>query len=186
LHLSNCWSPVIMKSDLILENKGYRLKTHVPKTARKIILAVAILVCIFVVTGAVYVYLADQPTTKHSPAMAAASDQGSSVLASPVTPGPDAPEGVAIQSVTSPVVAGSNSSMDVETNAGSICTILVTYNGIQSTDSGLVSKTADEYGSASWAWTVGSSVPIGNWPIRVTCTYHGRSGVALGSIQVTK
>jgi hypothetical protein len=88
--------------------------------------------------------------------------------------------------VTSPIAAGSNSSITVRTNAGSTCAVTVSYNGAPSTDSGLTPKTADAYGNVTWTWTVNSSVPAGSWPVKVTCTYHGRSGVVISNFQVTK
>ena len=101
-------------------------------------------------------------------------------------PGSNSPEGVAIESLTSPVNAGSNASASVITNAGSMCAIEVNYDGVQSSDSGLTSKLANSYGNVVWSWTVGNSVPIGNWPVKITCTYNGRSAVVDGSIQITK
>ncbi len=77
-----------------------------------------------------------------------------------------------------------NASIIIRTNAGSKCVIAVVYDKTASSDSGLGSKTADEYGIASWTWTVESSVPIGKWPVKVTCVYNGRSAVVQGNLQV--
>lgn len=144
------------------------------------------LIVLAVAAGIVYVLVTDsnvKPAPTHSKPAATQQESG---LPKPVAPAPNAQEGVSIESLTSPVSAGSNVSLIATTNAGSKCAITVTYNGVQSTDSGLIAKTADAYGSVSWSWTVGSSVPVGNWPISVTCAYHGRSGVMADSLQVTK
>jgi len=163
------------------------LKTGAAKTIRKIVIAVIVLAVLFVIAGVAYVLIADQSAPKPAAKPAHAStDTQPSALPKPVQPGPNAQEGVAIEAVTTPVAAGANSSVAISTNAGSTCTITVTYSGVPSTDSGLAPKTADPYGNVTWAWTVGSTVPVGTWPIKVTCVYHGRTGVVLDDLQVTK
>jgi hypothetical protein len=88
--------------------------------------------------------------------------------------------------LTSPEAPGDNVSMSVKTVPTSTCTIRVEYNKIPSTDSGLVAKTADEFGIVSWTWTVGEDVPLGTWPAKVTCVYNGRSAVVQGDLQVAE
>ena len=154
------------------------------KTLRKTLIATLVLLFIIVVGGMIYVLISDR---NNKPVIA--NRQENTQQPSPIKPIPpsaNSPEGVAIESLISPVVAGSNSSISINTNAGSNCDISVAYNGIKSTDSGLVAKMADAYGNVTWAWTVGDTVPVGNWPIQVTCFYHGRSGVVDGSLQVIK
>jgi hypothetical protein len=158
---------------------------HIPKAVRNTTYAVAIIIFIFIAGGLIYVYITDR-TTKFLPITESQNNVESSSLPKPTQPGPNDPEGVAVESVTSPVNAGSNASASALTNAGSKCTIIVSYNGIQSNDSGLTSKVANPYGSVTWAWTVGNSVPIGTWPIKITCIFNGRSGVADTSLQVVK
>lgn len=156
---------------------------HIPKTVRNTVIAIAIIILIFVVGGLVYVYYTDR-TIKHFSVPASNSNVESSSLPKPSSPGPNDPEGVALESVTSPVNAGSNASVSVLTNAGSKCTIAVSYDGIESKDSGLTSKVANAYGSVTWGWTVGNSTPAGTWPISITCVFNGRAGVFDTSLQV--
>jgi hypothetical protein len=139
-----------------------------------------------VAAGVAYVYISGRSETKNQASEAPATTQDSSPLPKPVPPGPNAPEGVAVAALTSPVKIGSNASLTVLTNAGSKCSLTVTYNGTLSTDSGLVPKTADAYGNVSWTWTITSSVPAGSWPIKVTCVYNGRSAVVQADQVVTK
>ncbi len=103
----------------------------------------------------------------------------------PVQPQPDAPVGVSVQSITSPIAPGSNASVTIRTNAGAKCTISVMYNNVASKDSGLVPKTADEYGMVTWAWTVGPSVPLGKWPVKASCANAKNSGVVDQDLVVT-
>jgi hypothetical protein len=99
-------------------------------------------------------------------------------------PGANAQEGVEVQSLVSPVIPGSNTSITVRALPYSTCTISFIYNNITSKDSGLVNKTADDFGMVSWSWTVGESVPIGNWPAKVICTWKGRTAVVSGHLEV--
>ncbi len=157
---------------------------HIPKTLQNTSIAVAIILIIFVAGEIIYVYLTDR-SIKHI-ASTQTKNTTSTPIPQPVKPASNAPEGVAIDTITSPIAAGSNASIGVLTNAGSVCDINVTYNGIQSSDSGLTSKKADAYGNVMWSWTVESSVPVGSWPIKITCVYNSRSAVYSTNIQVTK
>lgn len=162
------------------------MRIRIPRIVRRTIVSVIVLIVLAVAAGIVYVLVTDS-NVKPAPARSKpAATRQESALPKPVAPAPNAQEGVSIESLTSPVSAGSNVSLIATTDAGSKCTITVTYNGVQSTDSGLIAKTADAYGGVSWSWTVGTSVPVGNWPVSVNCVYHGRSGVMAGSLQVTK
>lgn len=162
------------------------MKVRIPRVIRRTIISVVVLVILFLAAGVAYVLIADG-NVSHPPAATPkkSADQEPS-LPKPVAPAANAQEGVSVETVTSPVAAGSNAAITVSTNAGSKCSITVTYNGVKSTDSGLAPKTADAYGTVNWTWTVGGSVPAGNWPIEVTCVYNGRSGVSASSLQVTK
>lgn len=85
--------------------------------------------------------------------------------------------GVSSQTFTDKVVIGKNASISIKTNPLAACSIRVEYNKEASTDSGLVPKKADEYGVASWGWTVETSRPVGKWPVTVTCANAKNSGV---------
>ena len=98
----------------------------------------------------------------------------------------DASIGVSVQSITSPVVPGSNASIMVKTNPEANCTIVVMYDKTPSKDSGLVQKKADEYGLVEWTWTVESTAPLGNWPIKVTCANKKNTAVVQNDLRVVK
>lgn len=103
-----------------------------------------------------------------------------------VTPAENVPQGVSIQTLTTPVAPGSNASVIIKTNPASTCTIKVEYNKIASKDSGLSSKVSDEFGTLTWAWTVESTVPEGKWPVTVTCIRGKLSAVVVGDLVVTR
>ena len=94
--------------------------------------------------------------------------------------------GVSVQTITSPVTPGSNASIMVKTNPDANCSISVIYDKTASKDSGLVAKKADEYGLVEWAWTVESTTPLGNWPVKVTCANKKNSAVVQNDLRVVK
>lgn len=138
---------------------------------------------LFVVGATSYILIADRSVKPPPKAKPTISNQPREIK--PVAPAANAAEGVAIESLLSPVAAGQNTTMEILTNAGSTCTITAVYNKTPSHDSGLSPKTADAYGLVSWTWTVDRTAPAGSWPVTVTCVYHSRSGVYIGQLQVT-
>jgi len=103
----------------------------------------------------------------------------------PVRQDPNANVGVAIQMLTSPVTPGDNASVTVRTNQRANCNITVTYNDVKSTDSGLMAKTADDFGMASWSWKVEPSAPAGTWPVDITCATKKKSGMVRGDLTIS-
>ena len=176
--------PGIIKLEIKLKyQKGCCLK-RIPRTLRRTIITMVALLLLFIISGVAYVLISDRENAKSAPATVPPAEV--LPLPKPTPPGINAPEGAAVETLTSPVSAGSNSSITIATNAGSACTISVSYNNVPSTDSGLAPKTADVYGNVNWTWTVDSSAPVGTWPVKVTCVYHGRSGVVIGNLEVAK
>ena len=94
--------------------------------------------------------------------------------------------GAVVQNITSPVVPGSNASIMVRTNPDANCAISVIYDKTPSRDSGLGEKKADEYGIVEWTWTVEGSVPLGKWPVEVTCANKKNSAVVENALHVVK
>jgi hypothetical protein len=142
------------------------------------------MVVIFLVAGVIYVYYTGQQ--QPAPAKPAAKTETNPTgLPKPQQPAANAQEGVALESFNAPVKAGENTSLQIRTNPTSTCTIVVTYNGAVSHDSGLADKKADPYGFVTWTWTIPTTVPPGTYPAKVTCFYNGRSGVAVENFVVT-
>lgn len=101
-------------------------------------------------------------------------------------PDPNAPVGVATQMLTSPIAPGSVASLSIRTNPGANCVVSVIYDKTPSKDAGLAPKTADDFGSVSWTWTVDSLVPIGKWPVSVNCSNNKNSGVLTLELVVSR
>ena len=84
---------------------------------------------------------------------------------------------VTLIAVTSPVGHGNAASISVKTAPGSACTITVTYKSGPSRAKGLTPKAADAHGMVRWTWIVGTRTTPGKWPIDVTCSAGGKSGI---------
>lgn len=151
--------------------------------ARKIFLSVLILLFLFIVAGSAYAWYVGQQTDVSS-AIAEPVEAPTAPTITPRTPAPDAKVGVSVQMITSPLTPGSNASITVRTNAAAKCTISVVYNNVASTDSGLGPKVADEYGMLSWTWTVEQTVPVGKYPVKVTCANEKNSGVVQADLVI--
>ncbi len=110
----------------------------------------------------------------------------------PHKPAANANEGVSVEAITSPVSRGSEADVAIHTNPTSTCNIQVFYNyDIEkkqkpSTEPGLEDKVADDYGDATWTWTVTPMDTLGLGKVIVTCTYNKSMGVVQADLQVTK
>ncbi|HEX5394883.1 MAG TPA: hypothetical protein VFW52_00800 [Candidatus Saccharimonadales bacterium] len=158
-------------------------RRNILKTVRNVVLSIIMLLLLFAAAGVAYVRFVGNNSKQAS---IAKTTPPPSQLSLPAAhkPDPKAPVGVALQSLYSPVKAGQNTSISVKTTPQAKCTIKVTYDGKPSTDSGLAPKFADNYGSATWSWTVEKSVPKGKWPVAVTCVYNKHSGFLQKDLQV--
>lgn len=156
------------------------------KTIRNSLISVLVIVVLFLAAGTIYTLLASQDgstTTKKAPRTSAQSDASPDIK--PPKPAANASVGIALNSLTSPVQAGENATMSIQTTAGATCSISVVYNDVPSRDSGLAAKKADDYGVVTWSWTVGKMTPVGQWPIQTNCARNGKSAVFKTIQQVT-
>jgi hypothetical protein len=104
----------------------------------------------------------------------------------PTKPSPTGKVGVSVQTISSPIAPGENASITVRTNADANCTIKVEYNKVAAKDSGLMPQKANEFGMATWSWTVPMTAPVGKWPVTVACANLKNSGVVIGDLEVSK
>jgi len=147
----------------------------VPKALIFAVLGSIVLAVILVGAGVAYVYFGSSGD-ENIPLAEETDRYYNEPVLSTEEPAPDANVGVSMQSLTTPVVPGSNATFTVRTLRGAECDVVVEYDDIESQDSGLISKTADEYGLASWTWTVEEWVPEGEWPVEATCRWNEQSG----------
>lgn len=159
-------------------------KTRVLKSLRNIAISMVILLLVVVGGGVAYTWYVGQDTTDDTTMIAAPIAPTPPAVIKPTKPAADAKQSAAVQILTSPVAPGSNASITVKTNAESDCTIVVEYNEVPSTDSGLAPKSADEFGIVSWTWTVEEATPLGTWPVDVTCAFNEQSAMVRGNLVV--
>ncbi|MGH7156850.1 MAG: hypothetical protein ACREGG_01945 [Candidatus Saccharimonadales bacterium] len=157
-----------------------------PRTVRKTLISSLMLLVLIVIGATAYTYYTDRKAPSTAPAKALAAYKPPS-LPKPSTPAPNIAEGAAVEAIDSPVSAGQNTSLTIQTNRGSTCTISVVYGNVTSKDSGLTPKKTDDYGIITWSWTVGKTAAVGTWPIKVLCTYtNGKTALVEANLQVTK
>lgn len=159
------------------------MKQRIVRLLRNVAISASVMLIMAVVIGVGYVWYSGQQTPALSQTETAPV-KAPLVPPTHVKPAANAPESIAIQSLTSPVLAGTNASLAIKTNPGSQCISKVTYGSETSHDSGLGPKTADDYGVVTWVWTVEATVPKGTWPIGVTCSSGKKSAAAQASLQV--
>lgn len=169
--------------------KSYdKLPQHVQKrdqrrqSLRRSVTIGLVLLVFAVVGGIVYTWYTGQQKTaliKQAPP----ARTGGTNFKPPKVPS-NAKIGVSIQSSMLQVKPGENASVTVRTNPEAICTVSVKYNKVPASDSGLIQKTADEFGVADWSWTVPVGTPKGKWPVDVTCKNKVYSAVVSGELIV--
>jgi hypothetical protein len=155
------------------------------RALRNIIISAFVLVVLFGAAGAAYVLLMGGKESDAKTEQPVAPPPAPA-FPTPRKPNPKDPESAGLEVLTSPVKPGENSSITVQTQPTSNCTISVAYNNVPTKDSGLVPKTADAYGNVTWSWTVDPAAPEGTWPVKVTCVFSGKSAVVIGNLQVSK
>lgn len=159
---------------------------RIVKTALKITASAVILLVVVVGGGVGYTWYAGQQSDENNQAFAEPATPSKKLPAEPVKIADDAKVGATVQSVTSPVTPGSNASIMVKTNPLVNCTISVVYDKTPSKDSGLKDKKADTYGLVEWTWTVESTVPLGSWPVKVTCANKKNSAMVQNDLKVVR
>ena len=91
---------------------------------------------------------------------------------------------ISLVSLSSPVVASRDASIQIQTSAGAKCSITVIYKSGPSKAKGLSPQTADGRGRVGWRWRVGSNTTPGRWPIVVRCERGGDKGELRTSFEV--
>lgn len=153
---------------------------------RNVAISFAALLVVVAGCGVAYAWYSGEQADKNLQSQAQSASAPIQPKAEPVKVSQTGSIGVSVQMLTSPVTPGSNASIMIRTNPQATCSITVVYDKVPSKDSGLVQKKSDEYGVAEWAWTVEPSVPLGTWPVTVTCANQKNSAVVRGDLEVVK
>ena len=159
------------------------IKRRIVRFARNVSIGIGVLLLVFLAAGVAYTWYMGKNNVAVEEEPLVSVDTNLPLIV-PSIPAADATIGVSVQMLTSPIAPGSNATIAIKTNAKASCKITVFYNNIASTDSGLYEKIADEYGVASWTWTVEPSAPVGKWPVTVTCANEAKSAVVIGDLVI--
>jgi hypothetical protein len=164
------------------------MKTRIVRWIRTVVIGAAVLLIVIVGGGVAYTWYMGEHST---PAPVAAAEPTDKVTVQAVPqryqPAPNAKVGASVQSLSSPATPGEDVSMTVKTNPGATCTIKVMYDKQPSRDARLAEPvTADEYGVVRWEWTIESSVPLGKWPVDVTCAIDKQSAMVRGDLVIKR
>lgn len=159
----------------------------VGKVIRNIFISMGVLLVLFVGGGVAYTWYVGQDETENTAAIAKPVE---ATISAPqrahIKPAANAPVSASVQMITSPVMPGENASLTVKSTPEAKCTILVEYDDVKSTDSGLIPKVTDEFGVQSWTWTVEESAPLGTWPVVVECLYNKKTAVVAADLVVSR
>jgi len=167
-------------------NGGYatakgRARIRRRRTFRTIMTTVLVLALLFMGAGLAYAWYTSR---QNNVVITEAPKPVPKKTSTPPKVADNTPVGVSVTILTSPIKAGSNASITIKTKPLAACSIKVEYDKKPSTDGGLVPKSADEYGVATWAWTVESGRPAGKWPVDITCARDGKSGYVRGDLVI--
>lgn len=105
-------------------------------------------------------------------------------MITPTKQADNAPVGVSMQSISSPIKQGDVAQITTRSSPGASCTIAVSLNKQKYSDSSLVKKAVDEYGMATWSWPTSTFTPTGKWAVEVSCAKGEKSGVYVGELIV--
>ncbi len=152
------------------------------KSAQRTVTSVLILAVLAVGAGMAYTWYTGQQQS--ALANQPAPVRTTRAIIKPQKVPSDARVGASVQTITPEVKPGENASVSIRTNPEAECSILVKYGTITAADSGLVTKMADEFGVASWSWTVAANAPTGVWPADVTCKNKKHSAMVRAEFNV--
>lgn len=145
-------------------------------------ITIGVLVLLAIIAGVAYIWYMGQ--TQPLPQTALPETKPRAIVKETKKEPVLGPVGVSSQTFTDQVKQGGNASVTIRTRAEAACSITVTYDDKKSTDTGLLPKTADEFGVAQWTWTVESGRPVGKWPVEITCGLGEESGYLKLDLQV--
>jgi zona occludens toxin (predicted ATPase) len=147
---------------------------------RNILIGSLVLLIILVAAGIIYTWYMGQNTTAYSQDVSASEQDKYTEIKHVVNNDPNQMVGVALGSLSQTVAPGSQASVNVRTTPGADCKISVDYNKdtiktmnmkvAPMSDPGLINKKADDWGTASWNWTVPADATLGKWYAKVICS----------------
>lgn len=137
--------------------------------AKNITIAVLLIVLIMIVAAVVYVWYSGLNPAEQAAIKPVDTESIAPKIKTHLTD-PNAPVGIVQQTFVGTVVPPANAFISIKTNTSAACQIQVTYhNNTKSNDTGLVPKIADDFGVVQWSWSVPAGIPVGKYPVEITC-----------------
>lgn len=137
------------------------------RTLRRTVVVIFILLLLMLIGGVLYVWYMGRHPVQQTTQTVDTSSTAPKIKT--YTPAPDAPVSIVLQTFSGSVASGSNASISIKTNPKAACQISVKVNNSLLPDTGLIPKTADEFGLVNWSWTVPKNVVTGSLPVEITC-----------------
>jgi len=145
-------------------------------------LALFLMICLFVLSGCGSSQT-DHPLTLGTPT----GDQGGTATADTGSSDSGIPIAVVADQSTLSAYPGGFMTMTVTTTPYAVCNFLIDYGlGAPSKTYGIIPRTADANGIASWHWQVDSAAHTGSWPLTISATLpNGKQSTAKIDVSVT-
>ncbi len=150
----------------------------------KFILILTLVLLVLLIAAIAYVFFSGKfQAAERTPLPQSPQSQ----IKKPQEPDENLPVGLSVQTLTTPLSRDNDASIYIKTRPKAACMILVIYDGeVEKNIKELYPKTADEYGLVDWTWFVPTNVPLGVWPVEVTCAYKEKTGTVSGKLEVTR
>lgn len=161
------------------------MKVRIPKAVRNTFIGIVVCLLVAIGAGVGYVWYTGQDESQVLAATTETEKPAARPFGAPIAPNPDNPVGASVQMISSPVKPGGDVSLIVKTTPTATCKIVAKYNNIVSQNPSLVEKSADDYGAVNWDWTLEAGVPLGTWPVDVTCSFAEKSAMVRGDLVVS-
>lgn len=153
---------------------------------KKVLVFSLVLALLYSVLGVIYIwYVGKESASADEMQLVESTQKTTTAPITHVQQDSNANVGASVQYTSTPLKAGSEAAISVRTSSFATCDIKFTYkDNLDSKAEGLITKTADDYGSVDWHWIVDKDAPVGEWPVTVTCRKNTKSGVVISRIKI--
>jgi hypothetical protein len=161
-----------------------KIKKHrLPRGVSRVLTSALVLLFVIVILGVVYVYFSGSsgplPSQEDKPI-----EEISTSTIKPQKPSEAVPESASVTLISTPVKPGAAMDMAVQTLPQSKCQASVSSKSTRQAVAGPKPAIADDFGAASWNWTISKSSPAGEYSVEITCSYHKKVAVVDTSFTV--
>jgi hypothetical protein len=91
-----------------------------------------------------------------------------------------------LDSISSPIKAGSDAKAAITTEPNAMCDITVKYKSGPASAAGLKAQRADKDGKCTWTWKVAKNTAVGEWPVDIKASLKGAKATTSTTLKVEK